>query len=146
MKVILLADVKGVGKKDEVINAADGYARNFLFPKKLAVEANKENLAKLDAAKNAVVRKRLKEVEDAQALKKELEGKIIKISVKKGETGRLFGSVTNKEIAEELNRQEGLVIDRKRIILDEPIKTVGIKQVDVKLYTDITAKITIEVE
>jgi large subunit ribosomal protein L9 len=146
MKVILLEDIKGVGKKDEIINAADGHARNFLFPKKLAIEATKENLAKLDAAKNAVVRKKQKEVDDALAKKRELEGKVIKISVKKGETGRLFGSVTNKEIAEELARQEGLVIDRKRIVLAEPIKTTGIKQVEIKLHADIAAKITIEVE
>ncbi|MCL2702068.1 MAG: 50S ribosomal protein L9 [Defluviitaleaceae bacterium] len=146
MKVILLADIKGVGKKDEVINAADGHARNYLFPKKLAVEASKENMAKLEAQKNAVVRRKQKDVEDALALKEKMEGKIIRISVKKGESGRLFGSVTNKEIAEALAQQEGLQIDRKRIILDEVIKTIGQKQVDIKLYTDVTARITIEVE
>ena len=146
MKVILLTDIKGVGKKDEIINAADGHARNFLFPKKLAIEATKENVAKLDAQKAGIERKRQKEVEDALALKKELENKIIKISVKKGENGKLFGSVTNKEIAEELLRQEGLQIDRKRIVLDEAIKTIGTKQVDVKLYAEISARLTIEVE
>ena len=146
MKVILLQDIKGVGKKDEVINAADGHARNYLFPKKLAIEATKENLAKLEGARNAAVKKKQKEVDDALKLKKELEGKVIKISVKKGETGRLFGSVTNKEIAEELSRQEGLTVDRKRIVLDEPIKTTGTKHVDIKLYAEISARLTIEVE
>ena len=146
MKVILLEDVKGQGKRGDAINVAEGYARNFLFPKKLAVEATKENIAKLEAAKSAVIRKKQKDVDDALALKKDLEGKVIRISVKKGETGKLFGSVTNKEIAEELARQEGLQIDRKRIVLDEPIKTTGSRQVSVKLHGDIAARITIEVE
>ena len=146
MKVILLADIKGVGKKDQIIDAADGHARNYLFPKKLAIEASKENVAKLESAKAAVVKKKQKEVEDALALKAKLEGKVVKIAVKKGENGRLFGSVTNKEIAEALAHHEGLQIDRKRISLDEPIKSIGQKQVDIKLYADVTARITIEVE
>lgn len=145
MKVILLADIKGVGKKDQIIDAADGHARNFLFPKKLAIEATKDNVAKLDAQKNTVLRKQQKVTEDALALKKALEGKVIKITAKKGENGRLFGSVTNKEIAEALAQQENLQIDRKRIILDEVIKTTGQKQVEVKLHGDINARIIIEV-
>ena len=145
MKVILLEDIKGVGKKDDIINAADGHARNYLFPKKLAIEATKENIAKLEAQRKNIMLKKQQEAEDALALKKTLEGKIVKIEVKKGENGRLFGSVTNKEISEALARQEGLQIDRKRILLDEAIKSTGQKQVDVKLYTDITAKITVEI-
>lgn len=145
MKVILLDDIKGVGKKDQLIDAADGYARNFLFPKKLALEATKDNMARLAAAQKAALDKKRKEAEEAMALKAQLEGKLIKIEVKKGESGRLFGSVTNKEIAEALAQQEGFQIDRKRILLDDPIKSTGPRQVDVKLYTDIVAKITIEV-
>ncbi len=146
MKVILLEDIKGVGKKDQVIDAADGHARNFLFPRKLAIEASKDNIARLEAQKNAVAHKKQREVENAARIKKELEGKVIKIAVKKGETGRLFGSVTSKEIAQALTEQEGLQIDRRKISLDEPIKTVGQKVVEVKLYEGTTAKITIEVE
>jgi large subunit ribosomal protein L9 len=146
MKVILLADIKGVGKKDDIINAADGHARNYLFPKKLAVEATKENLARVQSHKDAEAKKKQKELDDAIALKKTLEGKVIKIAVKKGESGKLFGSVTNKEVAEALKSQEGLVIDRKKIVLDEPIKSVGTKQVDVKLYAEVSARVTIEVE
>jgi len=146
MKVILLQDIKGVGKKDDVINAADGHARNFLFPKKLAIEATKDSLAKLQGQKDAVVRKKLKEAEEALALKNVLESKVIKITVKKGDTGKLFGSVTSKEISEALASQENIVVDRKKIALDDPIKTTGTKQVDVKLYTDITAKLTVEIE
>ena len=146
MKVILLSDIKGVGKKDQIIDAADGHARNYLFPKKLATEATKENVAKLENAKNAVIRKKQKDAEDALELKKRLEGTVITIHVKKGENGRLFGSVTNKEIAEALAKQEGVQIDRKRIVLNEAIKTTGQKQVEVKLYAEINAKITVEVE
>ncbi|MDR1705092.1 MAG: 50S ribosomal protein L9 [Clostridiales bacterium] len=146
MKVILLEDIKGVGKKDQIIDAADGHARNFLFPKKLAIEASKDNLARLEAQKNAVAHKRKTEIENAAKLKKDLEGKVIKIAVKKGENGKLFGSVTSKEIAQALTEQEGLQIDRRKITLDEAIKTVGRRVVEVKLFEGTTAKITIEVE
>jgi len=146
MKVILLEDIKGVGKKDDIINAADGHARNFLLPRKLAVEATKENMVKLENAKRTIQQKRQKDVEDALALKMTLEGKVININVKKGEGGRLFGSITNKEIAEAIFSQEGIQIDRKRVILNEPIKTTGSKIVDIKLHQDVTAKVSVEVE
>lgn len=145
MKVILLEDIKGVGKKGQVIDAADGHARNFLLPRKLAVEANKDNIAKKEAHDNATVHKKQMELENALKFKNDLENKVIKINVKKGETGRLFGSVSSKEIAEALAEQEGLQIDRRKIVLAEPIKTVGRRQVDIKLYTDVTAKITVEI-
>jgi large subunit ribosomal protein L9 len=146
MKVILLEDIKGVGKKNQIIDAADGHARNFLFPRKLAIEASKDNMARLEAQKNAVAHKKQMESDNAAKLKRELEGKIIKIPVKKGENGKLFGSVTGKEIAQALSEQEGLQIDRRKISLDEAIKTVGQKVVEIKLYEGVSAKITIEVE
>ena len=145
MKVILLEDVKGVGKKGQIINASDGHARNFLFPKKMAVEATKDEIAKLDAKNKSAEHKKQVEIENALNLKKELENKVIKIEVKKGESGKLFGSVTNKEISDALSAQEGLNIDKKKIVVTEPIKSVGQKQVDVKLYAEITAKITVEI-
>lgn len=145
MKVILLADIKGVGKKGQVIDASDGHARNFLLPRKLAMEATRENLDRLESKQKSVEHKKQMELDAAKKLKAELEGKIIKISVKKGETGKLFGSVSGKEIAEALSAQENIQIDSRKIQLDKPIKTLGQAQVDVKLYADVAAKITVEI-
>jgi large subunit ribosomal protein L9 len=145
MTVILLEDVKGVGKKDQVLNAADGYARNFLFPKKLAVEATKENVAALEKKKKAVETKRVKEVEAAVALQKQLQGSKIRIQVKTGETGKLFGSVTTTEVAEAISVQAGHVIDKKRITIPNNIKTLGEHTAEVKLHTDVLARVTLDV-
>jgi large subunit ribosomal protein L9 len=145
MNVILLEDVKGVGKKEQIINAADGYARNFLFPKKLAVEATKENVAALERKKKAEVNKRQKEVEAAIELQKRLQSTNILIKVKTGENGKMFGSVTTAEIAEAISAQAGLNIDKKKITLPSAIKSVGEYAADVRLHTDVTAKVVIEV-
>jgi len=145
MKVILLQDVKGVGKKDQIIDAADGYVRNFLFPKKLAVEANTANMNMLDKKKKGVEAQRIKDLEDARAMKSVLEEKVIKISQKTGEGGRLFGSVTNKEVAQMLLEQEGIDIDRKKITIPEAIKKVGEYTVDVRLHTDVAAGLKLEI-
>lgn len=145
MKVILLQDVKGVGKKDQVIDAADGYVRNFLFPKKLAVEANKANMDALDRKKRGAEAQRVKDLEEAKAMKAVLEEKVLKISQKTGEGGRLFGSVTNKEVAQILLEQEGIDIDRKKITIPEVIKKVGEYTVDIRLHTDVTAGLKLEI-
>jgi large subunit ribosomal protein L9 len=142
MKVILLKDVKGVGKKGDVINAADGYARNFLMPRKLAEQATDASMHILQNQKETERRKKLAEVEAAQKLANELKGKEITLSVKSGENGRLFGSITGKDIAEELNRQTGLDIDKKKIVVDN-IRQLGGYEVEVKLYPEISTKIKV---
>ena len=145
MKVILLDNIKGVGKKDEIINASDGYARNFLFPKKLAVEANTENLAKLNNKKEAAIYKKDKEKQEAEELAKKLKGIMLKIKVKSGENGKIFGGVTSKEISENLNAQYNLDIDKKKIELKETIKTLGGFVVTIKLYEGVVASLKIDV-
>jgi len=146
MKVILLEDVKGVGKKDQIIDAADGYVRNFLFPKKLALEANKANLAMLEKKKKGAEAQRIKSLEDARAMKTMLEEKTLQISQKTGDGGRLFGSVTNKEVAQVLLEQEGIDIDRKKITLPETIKKVGEHTAEIRLHTDVTAILKLEIK
>ena len=117
MKVILLDNIKGVGKKDEIINASDGYARNFLFPKKLAVEANNENMSKLKAKKQSEQYKKDVNKENAEKIAKKLDDITLTIKVKAGENGKIFGGVTSKEISEELKKQYKIDIDKKKIIL-----------------------------
>jgi len=146
MKVILLADIKGVGKKGQVINASDGHARNFLLPRKLAVEATKDAMTQLDNKKQAEAHKKQTELTNAQAQKAELEQKTVIIKVKMGENGRLFGSVTNKEISQALEEQEKVTIDKKKITITEPIKSVGEKTVDVRLHTDVLAKLKVDIQ
>ena len=145
MKVILLDNIKGVGKKDEIINASDGYARNFLFPKKLAVEANTENLAKLNNKKEAAIYKKDKEKQEAEELAKKLKGIMLKIKVKSGENGKIFGGVTSKEISENLKAQYNFDIDKKKIELKETIKTLGGFVVTIKLYEGVMASLKIDV-
>ena len=145
MKVILKADIKGVGKKDEVINASDGYARNFLFPKNLAVEANAENMSKLKAQKDSNQFKKDTEKEEAKKLAEKLTKIMARIEVKAGENGKIFGGVSAKEIAETLEKQHKIKIDKKKIDLKETIKTLGIHTVDVKLFEGVYGKIKVDV-
>lgn len=145
MKVILLEDIKGVGKKGQLLNASDGHARNYLIPKKLAVEATKGNLNELEKKEKSELAKKQKEKEEAIELGKELEKTPIKIHVKIGENGKLFGSVTNKEIAQALEEQTGIKIDKKKIILEETIKNIGTKTVEIKLHPSVTSKLTINI-
>lgn len=145
MKVILKADIKGVGKKDEIINASDGYARNFLFPKKLAVEANSENLSKLQAQKDATQFRKNNEKEDAKKLAEKLTKIIVRIEVKAGENGKIFGGVSAKDIAENLEKQHNIKIDKKKIDLKETIKTLGVRDVNVKLYEGVYGTIKLDV-
>lgn len=122
MKVILLDNIKGVGKKDEIINASDGYARNYLFPKKLAVEATKENLGKLESKNEANKFKKQNEKNDAIELANKLKELVLTIKVKAGENGKIFGGVTSKEISENLKEQYKIEIDKKKIEVKETIK------------------------
>ena len=145
MKVILKADIKGVGKKDEVINAADGYARNYLFPKKLAVEANAENMSKLNNKKESASYKKDVERQSAEEMAKKLKGIMLKIKVKAGENGKIFGGVTSKEISENLKSQYNYIIDKKKIDLKENIKTLGEFNVSIKLYEGVVASLKIQV-
>ena len=145
MKVILLSDIKGVGKKDEIINAADGYARNYLLPKKLAVEANAENMTKLNNKKEAASFKKDVEKQNAEELAKKLKGIILKLKVKAGENGKIFGGITSKEISENLKAQYGFEVDKKKIELKETIKALGEYNVSIKLFEGVVADLKIQV-
>ena len=145
MKVILLADVKGQGKKDQVIDVSDGYARNFLLPKKLAVMADSKAL---NEVKNKEASKQHKidvERANAEQIAKKLETIVVRMVYAAGPDKRLYGSVTSKEIAEYLKRDFGIEIDKRKISLKDPIKSFGTFKVDVKLFADINGKITVEV-
>ncbi len=144
MKVILLDNIKGVGKKDEIINASDGYARNFLLPKKLAVEANPENMSKLKAKEDSNQYKKSVEKEEAQKLAEKLKGILLKIAVKAGENGKIFGSITAKEIADNLREQYKIEVDKKKIELKEPIKILGSFTVNIKLYEGVIGTLKVQ--
>ncbi|MDD5945098.1 MAG: 50S ribosomal protein L9 [Clostridia bacterium] len=145
MKLILLEDVKGVGKKGDVINKSDGYALNFLIPKKLAVEATKSNINDLELKKKSEEKRQKEELEEAKRLGDELKDKVVKVSVKAGENGKVFGSVTNKEIAAALLQQTGIDIDKKKISFGEPIKMVGRRIVKIKLHPKVTIEMAVEI-
>jgi large subunit ribosomal protein L9 len=142
MKVILLKDVKSVGKKGDVVNAADGYARNFLFPRKLAEEATDSNMHILNKKNETERKKKTAEIEEAQKLANELKDKVVKIIGKAGENGKLFGAITSKDIAVALNKQCNLDIDKKKIVTDT-IKLLGTYEVEVKIYPEISTKIKV---
>ncbi|WP_061996686.1 50S ribosomal protein L9 [Clostridium sp. ATCC 25772] len=144
MKVILLKDVKNVGKKGEVINAADGYARNYLFPKKLAQEANDANMHILNKKNEAERKKKLEEMEAAQEVAASLKDKEVKISAKSGDNGRLFGAITSKDIAAALEKQYNVKVDKKKIVTDT-IKTMGTFEIEVKVYPEVSTKIKVVV-
>lgn len=146
MKVILLQDVKGTGKKNQLVNVSDGYARNFLFTKKLAVEATTDNLQKLKEFNASQDLKKQKEIEDAKELAKKIEEIQITIKAKSGETGKIFGGITSANISEELKKQHNINVDKKKIMLDEPIKLLGNYTVNMKLYEGINAKLKVNVE
>jgi len=145
MKIILLEDVKGVGKKGETINASDGYAKNFILPKKLGVEATPANMNTLKLQKAADDRRKAEELAAAKEMKEKLEALTVVIAVKTGDNGKLFGSVTNKEIAAELEKQHKLKIDKKKIVLADQIKMVGERHADVKLHPQVTAELKVKI-
>lgn len=145
MKVILIEDVKSLGKKGEIVEVSDGYARNFILKQKKGVEANNKNLNDLKL-KKASEEKRAQEIyEAAKALGEKIEAGRIEVSIKTGEGGKAFGSISSKEIASEVMTQMGLDIDKKKIQLKEPIKTLGTQEVSVKLHPKVTAKLTVSV-
>ena len=144
MDVILKADVKGLGKKGEKVKASDGYARNFLFPKGLAVEANAQSLTELRNREQANQNKIDVEVAAANESKAKLQGKVVKMTAKAGNNGKLFGSVTSKEVAAEISKQFAVKVDKRKISMDD-IKTFGSYKIEVKLYTNIVAEMTVMV-
>lgn len=145
MKVILLEDVKSLGKKGEIVNVNDGYARNFILPKKLGLEATNKNLNDLKLKRLNEEKVAQQQLEEAQALAAKLEAGKVKVGIKTGEGGRTFGSVSSKEIAAAAKEQLGYDIDKKKIQLKEVLKTLGTHEVPVKLHTKVTAKLKVEV-
>ncbi len=145
MKVILLEDIKGVGKKDQIINASDGYARNFLFAKNKALEATPNNLKQLENKKKAEEAKKAEELANAKELSAKIEELSVTVAVKTGDNGKIFGSVTNKEIGSALKEQHNIDIDKKKIVINDAIKAIGEKTVDVKLHSKVTAKLTVKI-
>ena len=145
MKVILLDNIKGVGKKDEIINASDGYARNYLFPKKLAVEATKENLGKLESKNEANKFKKQNEKNDAIEVANKLKELVLTIKVKAGENGKIFGGVSAKEVSDLLKEEYKIEVDKKKIELKETIKTLGVRTLTIKLYEGVIGNLKIDV-
>lgn len=146
MKVILLQDVKDIGKRDTIVNVSDGYARNFLFPKKLAMEAKPGTIKEVEKKRAAEEAREAERRANAEEKARQLKGKVINLSVKCGSAGRLYGGVTTAEIAEQLEKQHGVKVDKKKIDLAEKITSVGDVQVSVWIYSGITTTMTLHVE
>lgn len=145
MKVILKENVKSVGKKDEIINVADGYARNYLLARGLAVEATQGNLAKLQSKKDSIQFKKDTEKEEAKKIAEELVKIRLEFKVKVGENGKIFGGISSKEIAEKLEKEYQIKVDKKKIDLKESIKTMGITLVQIKLYEGVIATVKVQI-
>lgn len=146
MKVILLQDVKGKGKKGQMLEISDGYARNFLLPRKLAVEATADAINTKNMNDKAAMEKAAKERAEAMEISKKLRDMVLVVTAKGGGAGRLFGSVTNQEIADALKLQSGIVLDKRKISISDPIKNVGTYTVQCKLGYEITAPLTVKIE
>ena len=145
MKVVLLQDVKDIGKKDQVVTVSDGYARNFLFPRKLAKEATAGAMSDVKTKESAKAHHKQEEIKAANALKAQLDGKEVTIKAKAGKEGKLFGAVTSKDVSEALKKQHKLDIDKKKIVMKD-IKTFSRVDAEIKIYPEIQAKITVIVE
>ncbi len=145
MEIILLEDVKSLGKKGEIVSVNDGYGRNFILKKKLGIEANSKNLNDLKLQKANEARIAQEKLDEAKKLAEEIAGKHITLSIKSGEGGRTFGSVSTKEIAEAVKKQLGYDLDKKKMILDEPIKTLGTHIIQLKLHQDVIGKLEVKV-
>ena len=145
MQVILLQDVKALGKKGEVVKVSDGYARNMLLPKKLAMEATSKNLNDLKLQQKHAEKQAQEMLEQAQALAASLEGKTVEVKIKAGENGRAFGSVSTKEIAAAVKDQLGLELDKKKMVLGDPIKALGDYEITLKLHAKVTGKLLVKV-
>lgn len=146
MKVILLEDVKTLGKKGEIVNVNDGYARNYILPKKLGLEATSKNLNDLKLQKQNEVKVAQEKLEAAQAIAKDLEDKSIVVKIQAGVEGKVFGSISSKEIALEAKKQLGMDIDKKKIVIPDAIKSLGVYNVNIKLHKDVTAQLAVKVE
>ncbi len=138
MKVVLMQDVKGLGKKGELVNASDGYVRNFLFPRKLAMEANAQAMSELKNREASEKHRIDTEIANAKASAAVLEGKTVKLSAKAGANGKLFGSVTPKDVAEAISKEFNIALDKRKVAVED-IKTFGTYPVEVKLYNGISA-------
>ena len=145
MEIVLLEDVKALGKKGQVVKVSEGYARNFILPKKLGVEATPKNLNDLKLQKANAEKIAAQQLAEAKELAQKLEQASISLTMKAGDKGRAFGAVSGKEIAAAAEEQLGLSIDKKKLVLPEPIKTFGVHEVPVKLHRDVTAKLTVKV-
>ncbi len=145
MKIILLEDVKSVGKKGDLVDMKDGYARNFILPKKLGVEATSANMNTLKLQKQQEEKLAREQLEEAKALAKEIEEMTVKLEIKGGEGGKTFGSVSSKEISKGISEQYGKDVDKKKIQISEAIKTEGMHEVTVKLHPQVTAKLKVHV-
>lgn len=146
MKVILTQDVKGQGKKGQVINVSDGYARNFLLAKGLATEATKSNLNDLKGKQESAEYKIKTDTEEAKKLAEQMKELVVNLKAKAGDNGKLFGSITSKDVAEALTNQHHIKLDKKKFVLPDGIKTLGVTEVTVKLYTGITGTLRVNVE
>jgi large subunit ribosomal protein L9 len=145
MKVVLLADVKGTGKKGELVTVSDGYARNFLFPRNLAKEANAQVLNEIKSAREAKEFHIRQDTEAARKTAESVNGKTLKLTAKSGQGGKLFGSITSKEISEEFKRSFHIDVDKKKIVLNSDIKAYGTYECELKLYNGVSAKIYVNV-
>lgn len=145
MKVILLKDVKGMGKEGDLVNSKDGYARNYLIPRNIAIEATSDNLRKWEEAKKQEAAKKKQELDEAKALKERLEKLTVEVKAKGGSGGRLFGSITSQDIAAALKEQHGVDIDKRKIEMKDNIKNAGAAEVDLKLYQEVSAKLKVNV-
>lgn len=146
MKVILMQDVKSLGKIGDVVKVSDGYARNMLFPKKLAMEANDKNMRELESKKKKMAREHAESLGQAQAQAELIKDLSVTIKSKAGEGGKLFGSITSKDIADALKEQHGIDVDKRKIQLDAPIKNAGETTVDIKIFPEVTTSLKIIVE
>lgn len=145
MEIVLLEDVKALGKKGQIVKVNDGYARNFILPKKLGVEATSKNLNDLKLQKANEAKLAAEQLAAAKELAAKIEAGSVSLSMKAGESGKAFGSVSSKEIAAAATEQLGLDIDKKKLMLPEPLKTFGTHQVPLKLHKDVTAKLTVKI-
>lgn len=146
MQVILTQDVKSQGKKGQTVNVSDGYARNFLFPKGLAIEATKSNLNDLKGKQESVEFKIKTDTEEAKKIAEQMKSIEVIIKAKAGENGKLFGSITSKDVAEALTAQHHIKLDKKKFVMPDGIKTLGVTEVKVKLYTNISGSLKVNVE
>ena len=146
MKVILLQDIKGTGKKDQILEISDGYARNFLLPRKLAREATAEAMNSVERSKSADRHREEVKRQEAEKLARELKGKVVQLSVRGGENGKIYGSVTNDQIAKAMSEQLGIEVDKRKIDVEEPIKNAGQAFVNLKLMAGVSTRLIVNVK